>query len=57
MSDVKENRGGSRAGSGRPKVAEPVKHRTVRLSDADWMKFKSLGGAHWLRSVLNATGQ
>jgi hypothetical protein len=56
MTDDKKH-GGARPNSGRPKVAEPVKHRTVRLSDADWMKFKALGGAQWLRSVLNATGQ
>jgi hypothetical protein len=37
----------------RPKPPAPLKARYVRLSDAEWMIFKQLGGAEWLRETLN----
>ena len=33
----------------RPKPASPLKHRYLRMSDAEWLMFKELGGAEWLR--------
>ncbi len=45
-------RGGKRAGAGRPVVEDLAKRRTIRLTDADYAKFKLLGGAKWLRKKL-----
>ena len=36
----------------RPKPAEPLKHRYLRMSDAEWAKFKEMGGADWLRRIM-----
>lgn len=36
----------------RPKPPEPLKSRFVRLSDAEWDAFKSMGGADWLRKMM-----
>ena len=36
----------------RPKPPEPLKARFVRLSDRQWMIFNQLGGAEWLRGLL-----
>ena len=36
----------------RPKPPEPLKARFVRLSDSEWIKFKEMGGADWLRKVM-----
>ena len=33
----------------RPKPPEPLIGRQVRMSDTEWLKFKELGGAEWLR--------
>ena len=50
---TKPTRGGSRPNAGRPKIAEPATNRTIRLTDEDWLKFKSIGGAAWLKLMLN----
>ena len=50
-------RGGSRPNAGRPTIAEPATNRTIRLTDADWLKFKSIGGAAWLKSILDGAQQ
>lgn len=39
---------------GRPKVAALAKNRTIKLTDADWAKFRAVGGAKWLREQLAA---
>jgi hypothetical protein len=36
----------------RPKPSEPLKPREVRLSDRQWLILKQLGGATWLRALL-----
>jgi hypothetical protein len=36
----------------RPKPPAPLKVRYVRLSDKQWMIFNQLGGADWLRVLL-----
>ena len=36
----------------RPKPPAPLKARYVRLSDTHWAIFKQLGGAEWLRTLL-----
>jgi hypothetical protein len=36
----------------RPKPPEPIKPREVRLSDRQWLILKQLGGATWLRALL-----
>ena len=48
-----QTRGGARLNAGRPTVAEPAKNRTIRLTAVDWLKFKSIGGVAWLKSMLN----
>jgi hypothetical protein len=37
----------------RPKPPEPLKPREVRMSDRQWLILKQLGGAQWLRELLN----
>jgi hypothetical protein len=37
----------------RPKPPAPLKARYVRLSDREWLIFKQLGGAEWLREILD----
>ena len=37
----------------RPKPPAPLKARYVRLSDREWLIFKELGGADWLRRYVN----
>jgi hypothetical protein len=37
----------------RAKPLEPLKHRYLRMSDRQWMIFKQLGGADWLRVLLD----
>lgn len=49
---AQNNRGGKRPNAGAPKKAHPAKSRTIRLTDADWLKFQQYGGASWLRSYL-----
>jgi len=36
----------------RPKPPEPLKHRYLRMSDRHWLILKQLGGAEWLRELL-----
>jgi hypothetical protein len=38
----------------RPKPPAPLKARYVRLSNEEWLKFKELGGAEWLRKYVNS---
>ena len=37
----------------RPKPAEELRGREIRMSDSQMAKFKSLGGAKWLRDFLD----
>jgi len=48
-------RGGSRKGAGRKSIPESdkAKNRSIKLTDQDWAKFRSLGGVKWLRSLLD----
>jgi hypothetical protein len=36
----------------RPKPPEPLRGRHVRMSDRQWMIFNQLGGADWLRKLI-----
>ena len=36
----------------RPKPPAPLKGRYVRLSDKQWLILNQLGGAEWLRTLL-----
>jgi hypothetical protein len=45
--------GGARAGSGRKKATEPLKHGSLRLSQKNWDTLKKLGGSKWLRNYLS----
>lgn len=36
----------------RPKPPSPLKPRMIRLSDEEWLAFKELGGAEWLRKMM-----
>lgn len=36
----------------RPKPPMPLKGRQIRMSDAEWLMFKELGGAEWLRTYV-----
>ena len=36
----------------RPKPPEPLIGRQVRMSDRQWIIFNQLGGADWLRTLL-----
>ncbi len=36
----------------RPKPPAPLKARYVRLSDKQWLILEQLGGAEWLRTLL-----
>ena len=47
-----KTRGGARLNAGRPKVENKAKSHTICLTDADWLKFKELGGTCWLRQEL-----
>ena len=49
---TKQTRGGIRIGAGAPRKIEVAKSRTRRLIDADWVKFKELGGVKWLKRIL-----
>jgi len=44
--------GGARAGAGAPKLADSAKIRSIRMTDADYSKFKLMGGVKWLRDIL-----
>ena len=49
---AKQNHGGVRIGAGAPRKIEVAKSRTMRLIDADWLKFKEMGGVKWLKRIL-----
>jgi len=51
--DNKPTHGGARNGAGRPTVEDKAKMRTMRLTDAEYAKYKLLGGIKWLKSLLN----
>lgn len=51
---LKQSRGGARKNAGRPTIIDKAKSRTIRLNNADYAKFKLLGGLKWLRDFLNA---
>jgi hypothetical protein len=36
----------------RPKPPAPLKSRYIRLSDKQWLILNQLGGAEWLRTLL-----
>jgi hypothetical protein len=36
----------------RPKPPEPLKSRYIRLTDRQWLILNQLGGAEWLRALL-----
>ena len=37
----------------RAKPPEPITFRNIRMSDRQWMIFNQLGGAEWLRNLLD----
>jgi len=37
----------------RPKPPEPIKPRYIKMSDRQWMILNQLGGAEWLRALLD----
>jgi hypothetical protein len=37
----------------RPKPPEPLIGRQIRMSDRHWMILQQLGGAEWLRKLLD----
>ena len=37
----------------RPKPPEPLIGRQVRMSDRHWLILQQLGGAEWLRTILD----
>lgn len=55
--EKKSNRGGKREGSGRPPVADPVKARTVQLTDGQYGVLKKAGGNSYLRKHLDDLGK
>lgn len=38
---------------GRPSVADKAKNRTFKLTDAQYLRLKSLGGVKWLKLQLD----
>lgn len=36
----------------RPKPPEPLKPRMLRMADTEWKRFKEMGGAAWLRKMM-----
>lgn len=57
MQESKSNRGGLRAGAGRPAVDDPAKPRTVRLTDTQADTLKKAGGNPYLRKHLDDLGK
>jgi ABC-type cobalamin transport system ATPase subunit len=54
MTDNKTKHGGARPNSGRPKTVELVaKSHTIRLTDKQKEKLKQLGGAEWVRDMID----
>lgn len=57
MQQIKSNKGGKRAGAGRPKLTggNIAKSRHVKLTDSDYQKVKDLGGlAKVIKSIINS---
>lgn len=50
---IKPKRGGARQGAGAPKKEAIAHAHTICMTDADWLKFKALGGVKFLRELLN----
>lgn len=52
-------RGGKRDGAGHPsyKPEEIGIRRSIRLTDEDYIKFKALGGAKWLREIIRTENE
>ena len=44
-------------GRGRPEIPDKDRKRThaIRMTDADWLKFRRLGGANWLRAIFKTS--
>lgn len=49
-----KTRGGARSGAGAPTVSDKAKSRTISLNDAEFAKFKLIGGLKWLKDLLNS---
>lgn len=52
---MKKSKGGAGRGQGRKPLSETgevLKIRSVRLSDADWLKCRQLGGSAWIRAKI-----
>jgi len=53
MHNINNKHGGTRPGAGKQKSGNPeAKTRSIRLTDAEYLKFKALGGVKWLRDIL-----
>ena len=50
---INNNRGGARLNAGAPKKLNKAMPHSISLTDKQWLKFKNMGGAAWLRAVLN----
>lgn len=48
-------KGGKREGAGRPK-AEPTTPVMIRLTEAQRLKFLELGGARWMKRLIDGHG-
>jgi len=46
------NHGGIRRGAGAPTKEDKGKNRGIRLNDAEYDKYKLLGGAKWIKQIL-----
>ena len=53
----KPTRGGARLNAGLPAIENKTLIRTLRLTDEHWLTFKRLGGAFWLKSILDNAQQ
>ena len=42
---------------GRPEIPDEERKRAhaIRMTDADWLKFKRLGGSNWLRAIFKTS--
>lgn len=49
-----KNKGGKREGAGAPKKPAHLiaKHRSIRMTDELWLKFKELGGVKYLVMMI-----
>lgn len=46
-------KGGGRRGVGRPQAAEPTRPVSVRMTARQHAKYMELGGARWIKRLLN----